>query len=120
MKAVNTHKSCPVCGFPIYGKAGKRFCSDTCRTTYNNRKKKQESTAVAQINKTLLNNRRILEEAILKGQSELPESTLEELGFDFRYHTGIASSRQEATAYFCYEYGYVEFSAARIRFFKNK
>ena len=120
MKKVNAHKSCPECGFPIYGKAGKRFCSDTCRTTYNNRKKKQESTAVAHVNKTLLKNRRILEDVILKGQTELPKSTLEGLGFDFRYHTGTDSSNQEVITHFCYEYGFVELSPDRIKLFKNQ
>ncbi len=116
----NTHKSCPVCGFPIYGKAGKKFCSDACRTRYNNQIKKQELTAVAGINNILLKNRRILEEAILRDQRELSRSTLAELGFDFRFHTGTGSTEKGPITYFCYEFGYVELAGGRIKLFKNQ
>jgi predicted nucleic acid-binding Zn ribbon protein len=120
MKEVSSQNKCPVCGFPIYGKAGKKFCSDACRTKYNNRKKRQESTAVANINRILLNNRRILEATMLKGQPELPKSTLEKLGFDFRYHTSTVSSAKGILTYFCYEYSYVELANGRIKLFKNQ
>ena len=66
MKEVKANRVCPECGFPILGRAGKVFCSDACRTRFNNNRRKEANQYVLAVNHILRKNRNILEECISK------------------------------------------------------
>lgn len=61
------------------------------------------------INNTLKKNRRILED-LLPGSEETAKANkekLQQLGFQFKYHTHAYTNQKGNTYYFCYEYGYL-------------
>lgn len=101
------NKKCPECGFELIGRSDKKFCSDQCRNTFNNRSKKDSNNYVRQINGLLRKNRRILEELNPNGKSKTNQGTLTQKGFNFDYYTNTYSTKAGKTYYFCYEYGYL-------------
>jgi len=42
----NQQRNCPECGEKIIGRADKKFCSDQCRNSYNNRLNSDASNTV--------------------------------------------------------------------------
>ena len=54
-------KQCPECNDPIVGRTDKKFCSDGCRNSFNNRVNKDQKNLIRNINNRLRKNWRILE-----------------------------------------------------------
>ncbi len=100
------HRTCEECGTPLQGRSDKKFCSDQCRSTHNNRRNKEPNRYVRQVNNALRKNRRILDELNPGGKVKVAVSRLREKGFDFRYHTGSSHVREAGLCYHCYEQGY--------------
>jgi predicted nucleic acid-binding Zn ribbon protein len=102
-------KKCPECGDPIKGRTDKKFCSDMCRNSYNNRQNSDVNNYVRNVNNILRKNRRIIENLIPK-ENELTKTTknkLIEKGFHFGYHTNSHTTQKGDTYYFCYEFGFL-------------
>ncbi len=100
-------RNCQECGTNIVGRSDKRFCSDQCRNTFNNRRNAEPSKVVREVNAVLRKNRRILDSLNPGGRIKVPASRLKDQGFDFRYHTSVAHVREAGEGYFCYDQGYV-------------
>ncbi|MTI22821.1 DUF2116 family Zn-ribbon domain-containing protein [Fulvivirga sp. RKSG066] len=100
-------KECLECGTAIFGRADKKFCSDQCRNSYNNKLNSDSNNQVRNINNILRKNRRILMELNPNGKTKAPKSRLLEKGFDFNHITSIYTTKAGATYHFCYEYGYL-------------
>ncbi len=100
-------KLCPECNRPIFGRADKKFCSDMCRNSFNNKQNGSINNLVRRINGILKKNRRILEELNPTGKIKLPKSKLIASGFDFDHHTSIYRTKEDSVYYFCYEQGYL-------------
>lgn len=101
-------RSCLECGEPIYGRIDKKFCSDQCRNSYNNRLNSDSNNYVRNVHNILRKNRRILEELNPKGKAKTTRSKLLDKGFDFTYHTSTYTTKAGAVYHFCYEYGYLQ------------
>ena len=101
-------KSCLECGTKIFGRNDKKFCSDQCRNSYNNKLNSDSNNYIRTVNNTLRKNRRILESLTPNGKSKTTRAKLNENGFDFNFHTNTYTTKAGATYYFCYEYGYLE------------
>mgnify|MGYP000310980969 CR=1 FL=1 len=99
--------TCLECKDPIKGRADKKFCSDTCRNSYNNKFNKDNTNYMRKINRTLRKNRLILVKLNPKGKSKTSRKTLLENGFEFEYHTNTYTTKAEKTYFFCYEQGYL-------------
>ena len=56
-----SYRVCPECGDRIIGRSDKKFCSDQCRNTYNNKLNSDATNTVRNINNILRKNRRVLE-----------------------------------------------------------
>jgi hypothetical protein len=104
---MTTKKTCLDCGEPIKGRADKKFCSDLCRNSYNNKLNADSTNHVRNINNILRRNRRIIEELTPEGKASVHKSKLNEKGFDFNYFTNTYKNKNGDTYYFCYEYGYL-------------
>ena len=100
-------RKCLECGIPIYGRIDKKFCSDQCRNSYNNRLNSDTNNYVRNVHNILRKNRRILQELNPKGKSTTTNAKMLAKGFDFAYHTSTYTTKAGATYYFCYEYGYL-------------
>ena len=98
---------CLECGAKIIGRVDKKFCSDQCRNTYNNRMNRDENTFMTKINRALRKNRKILKELNPNGKAKTTKKRLLEAGFNFKYFTHVYKTKEGKIYYFCYEYGYL-------------
>jgi predicted nucleic acid-binding Zn ribbon protein len=75
--------TCLECGESLIGRSDKKFCSDQCRNTYNNRLRKDLNNTMRNINNILRKNRRILNKYNPHGMSKFQKKLLLDAGFDF-------------------------------------
>lgn len=100
-------KRCRECNKKLIGRADKKFCSDQCRTSFNNRLNSDENNYVRNVNNILRRNRRILKELNKTGKSKVSRERLHEKGFDFLYHTSSYKTKEGSIYYYCYDQGYL-------------
>lgn len=100
-------KICLECGTKIFGRVDKKFCSDQCRNSYNNKLNSDGTNYIRNVNNILRKNRRILMDLNPNGKSKTHRNKLFEKGFDFNYFTNTYTTKAGAIYYFCYEYGYL-------------
>jgi len=104
----NATRTCPECGEKIVGRADKKFCSDQCRNTYNNRLNSDASNTVRNINNILRKNRRILMDLNKQsGKTMVTKESMLTNGFNFSYHTHTYTTKKGDVYHFCYEQGYL-------------
>lgn len=102
-------RPCKECGAVLHGRTDQKYCGDICRTAANNHKRaekaKNQPECIANIQKTLLNNYRILTELRKRGE-QFSTMYLQDLGFSFRYMTSTIVD-EGTRCYFCFNHGYV-------------
>lgn len=113
-------RSCHECGESLKGRMDKKFCSDLCRNTFNNKINSTKSLYVRNVNSILKKNRRILEELLPEQTLKASRYKLQLYGFDFRYHTHIHTTEKGSSYYFCYEYGYLPLENDHVFLVKKK
>ena len=99
-------KKCLECGDELFGRVDKKFCSDQCRSSYNNKIHFTSSAYMRKVNKILKKNRNILEKLIPKDKAKANREKLLERGFNFNYHTNVFKTKDGRIYYYCYDYGY--------------
>lgn len=108
MSASESIRNCPECGDKIIGRIDKKFCSDQCRNTFNNRLNSDSNNTVRNINNILRKNRRVLEELNKQdGKTMVTREMLLTNGFNFTYFTHTYTTQKGYTYHFCYEQGYL-------------
>lgn len=100
-------KLCLECGEPFRGRIDKKFCSDLCRVSFNNRTNSEDVRYIRTINNILRKNRRILMSLNPTGKNKVNHEKLKEKGFNFHYFTSLYKTRDGAVYYYCYEHGYL-------------
>ena len=104
-------KNCLACGKALKGRVDKKFCDDYCRNNYNNQQKAKSnySSMVRNINNALLQNRKVLETILPDGEetAKANRDKLQSLGFHFKYHTHIYTTKTGKAYFYCYDYGYL-------------
>jgi hypothetical protein len=100
-------RKCLDCGEPLLGRIDKKFCSDLCRNSYNNKLNNGSADVVRKVNAILRKNRRILSELIPVDKVTVHKDKLVNKGFNFSYFTSTYTTQKGATYKFCYEYGYL-------------
>lgn len=106
-------KTCLNCGQPVGpGRKDKKYCSEACKTEYNNKLKEPSIVIPAfipEVNKILLSNWKILHDC-LTGQGGYCKMRVRDLngrGFNFKYFTSERVNDQDGEVYyFCYDVGY--------------
>ncbi len=104
-------RKCLECGEPLYGRVDKKFCSDQCRNTYNNRLNGVVNKYIRKVNYILRKNRRIMEELINNSEKDaikIHRNRLTDKGFSFDYYTNIYKTKSGKYYYFSYEYGFTK------------
>lgn len=99
-------KTCPECGGNIVGRSDKKFCSDGCRNTYNNKQNSDSSNFMRRVNNQLRKNHRILLSQNEEGKTKISKTKLLSLGFDFDYITQKVTYKNGAEYQFVYDQGY--------------
>jgi len=105
--AKKDEKVCLECGAKISGRADKKFCSDQCRVSFNNKLNRDETAYMNNVTNILRKNRRILLELNPGGKTKVNRDKLNEKGFDFNYFTSEYVTKDGAVYHFCYEQGYL-------------
>jgi len=100
-------KACLECGDKIIGREDKKFCTDGCRNTYNNKINKDTNNYMRNINNRLRKNYRILSELNVEGKSKTTRNKLLSKGFDFDFFTNVRLTKTGNTYYFLYDQGYM-------------
>lgn len=113
-------RKCLECGDLFDGRSDKKFCSDQCRNTYNNRQKKDANNQMRKINNILRKNRRILEELNPHGKAKVQRALLLDKGFSFDYLTNIYETKKGGLYKFCYDQGYIELEDGSIAIVERK
>lgn len=113
-------KQCLECQSPIRGRADKKFCSDACRNSYNNRLNSDATNLMRNVNNTLRKNRRILSDLNPTGKARVHKETLARKGFNFSYFTNIYQTKSGNTYFFCYDQGYIEADANHFTLVRKK
>lgn len=98
---------CPECNETIRGRADKKFCSDGCRNSHNNRQYRHVNNLMRSINRTLSKNYKILNQLNPERKSTTSRHLLLSKGFDFSHHTSIYETKKGGRYYFCYDQGYI-------------
>ena len=88
-------RNCLECGVPIKGRIDKKFCSDYCRNSYNNKVDKDQKNLIRNTNNRLRKNYKILAELNKLGKVKVSRSRLYDKGFDFQFFTSLYTT--EAT-----------------------
>ncbi|HMO40950.1 MAG TPA: DUF2116 family Zn-ribbon domain-containing protein [Saprospiraceae bacterium] len=101
------NKGCIECGEAIIGRQDKRFCSDQCRSAFNNRLNSDATNFIRNINNILRKNRRILFELNPDGKAKIHKDKLLERGFKFGYFTNEYVTKAGKVYRFCYDQGYL-------------
>ena len=89
------------------GREDKKFCSDGCRNSYNNKINKDSTNFMRNVNNKLRKNYRILSALNLDGKSKTTRTKLLSKGFDFEFFTNILNTKTGNTYYFLYDQGYL-------------
>ena len=105
---------CLECETKIHGRKDRKFCSDYCRNTFNNRLNEDATAYVRRINAILRKNRRILAKLNPTGKKTVDSITLAEEGFNFHYYTNIYQTQKGAQYFFCYDQGYLKIEGEQV------
>lgn len=100
-------KECLECGEKIVGREDKKFCSDGCRNSYNNKMNKDSTNLMRNINNKLRKNYRILTSLNPEGKAKTSKSKLISKGFDFEYFTSMYTTKTGNVYFFLYDQGYM-------------
>ncbi len=101
------NKTCLECNDKIVGREDKKFCSDGCRNSYNNKINKDSTNFMRNVNNKLRKNYRILIALNVEGKSKTTRAKMLSKGFDFEFFTNILNTKTGNTYYFIYDQGYM-------------
>ena len=100
-------KRCPECDEKIIGRSDKKFCSDYCRNSFNNKQNKDKTNLIRNTNNQLRKNYRILDQLNPGEKSKTTKSKLTSSGFDFDLYTTTYTTKTGKIYYFVYDQGYL-------------
>jgi len=100
-------KKCLECGTVIIGRIDKKFCSDYCRNTYNNKVNAESKNLIRNTNNRLKKNYKILTELNVSGKTKITRSRLNNQNFDFNYFTSIYTTKTGNVYHYVYDQGYL-------------
>ena len=100
-------RTCIECGETFNGRVDKKFCSDLCRNSHNNKINSDSTNFVRNITNILRKNRRIIESLLPEETAKVSQQKLLDKGFNFNYHTNISTTKTGKNYIFCFEYGYL-------------
>lgn len=100
---------CLQCGDPVSGRIDKKFCSESCRSSYHYyHNQEKEESLFKFIDRQLKTNRRILKEFNRAGKATVRKQVLLDEGFDPKFFTHYWKAKNGNVYLFCYEYGFMK------------
>ena len=100
-------KKCLECGEPLKGRIDKKFCTDYCRNSYNNKVNKESKNLIRNTNNRLRKNYKILSDLNTIGKTKVTRTKLFDNGFDFNFFTSIYKTKRGNIYFYVYDQGYL-------------
>ncbi len=100
-------RQCLECGEPVIGRIDKKFCSDYCRNSYNNKVNKDSKNLIRNINNRLKKNYKILAALNTSGKTKVSRTKLYDKGFDFNFFTSMYTTKTGNVYFYVYDQGYL-------------
>ena len=100
-------KKCLECDEPLFGRIDKKFCTDYCRNSYNNKINKDSKNLIRNINNRLRKNYKLLSEINQNGKTKVTRRKLLDSNFDFNFYTSIYTTKTGNTYFYVYDQGYL-------------
>src|SRR5699024_6777848 len=91
---------CLECGKRLLGRIDKKFCDDSCRSTYNNAKNSIKSVLIQRVKSQLRQNYRILGQYNTSKKTTVARQTLALEGVNFELFTSTYTNKSNNTYYF--------------------
>ena len=113
------NRKCLECYEQLRGRADQKFCSDQCRSAYNNRTYLEAHTVISSVNRILRKNYSILSSFHSQGKITTSKIDLQKKGFRFDYFTCMSTTRSNRIAYYCYDHGYKENENDKVTIVRN-
>ena len=101
------NRKCLECNDKVVGRVDKKFCSDYCRNSYNNKVDKESKNLIRNTNNRLRKNHKILSELNVSGKTKTSRRKLFDKGFDFQFFTSIYTTKTGNTYFYIYDQGYL-------------
>ncbi|MEQ9304315.1 MAG: hypothetical protein RJQ14_10415 [Marinoscillum sp.] len=105
---MDNYKQCIECGREFLGRSDKKFCSDGCRSAYNNKATGGSDKFIRKVNRRLKKNRTIMQKLNPEGKTTTHRDQLLKEGFDFDFVTSTYTTKEGKQYRFCYEFGYLQ------------
>ncbi len=109
---------CKECGKELRGRSDKKFCSDMCRNSFHNKKRRTDNIRIAEVNKILLRNNRIFNKYISENEVFININQALDEGVDLTHFTSIQINPSGETCFVCYDTGFVIKSRNMIKITK--
>ena len=100
-------QQCLECSESFNGRVDKKFCSDYCRNSYNNKVNKDSKNLIINTNNRLRKNYKILSELNQSGKTKVTRVKLLNHNFDFNFFTSIYTTKTGNIYYYIYDQGYL-------------
>jgi len=97
---------CPVCKDFFTGRADKKYCSDQCRATANNKLRQNSEKEIISINRILRKNRTILKTLCPVGKATVRKTVMEAMGYNYSVFSSLYLPSSGNLYYLCYDYGF--------------
>ncbi|MFT7033036.1 MAG: hypothetical protein ACJA2S_001537 [Cyclobacteriaceae bacterium] len=114
------NKNCPECGRSIFGRVDKKYCSDACRNSANNRLNADSNNFVRNVNNILRKNRRILLDLNSTGETTIKLIELFKKGFDPDFYTNSHTTKEGQEYCYCYDQGYAILNGGNVSLVEKK
>lgn len=101
-------RKCLECDRKISGRIDKKFCTDQCRNTYNNKEKSSDTSYMRSVNGILRKNRKILMKLNPEEMAKTTKEKLLNLGFNFNFYTNTYTTKDNRVYYYVYDYAFQE------------
>ncbi len=101
------NRKCLECNDKVVGRIDKKFCSDYCRNSYNNKVDKESKNLIRNTNNRLRKNYKILSELNISGKTKTSRRKLFDKGFDFNFFTSIYTTKTGNMYFYVYDQGYL-------------
>ena len=113
--------TCILCGKQIVGRTDKKYCSITCKNTFNYKRRSKTKSATQAIDTILHKNREILN--VIMGtkrkQMQVVKTELIQMGFQSEYITGFYTNSRGKLYHYVYDFAWMEFTGNKILVYKK-
>ena len=113
------NRKCLECFEQLRGRADQKFCSDQCRSAYNNKQSYESSLIINSVNRILRKNYFILATLQNRGKISASKADLLKRGYRFDYFTCTTTSKSNRVNYYCYNQGFREQENNKVFFLQQ-